>query len=138
MGLPKKEHLLAQIVRQQKPTTPPQKPHFLNLLLGRASQYLVRASTVIGFSQQLTLNSKPKTPTFLYFLYVLCRAFTAPGESFIRRWLHTTSIQHLSNNLPPLLKSKARTSSLPRLATQQVRMHPNLNMLLCSIFNKQL
>ncbi len=117
-GKPKKEHLIAQVVRQQKPTAPPQKPHFLNLFLCGASQYLVRTSTVIGFSQQSTVNTKPKTPTFLYILYVLCRAFTTPRESFIRRWLHSTNIQRLSSNLPTLLKLKARTSSLPRLATQ--------------------
>ena len=110
--------LLAQIVRQQKPTVAPQKPHFLNLLLGSASQYLARASTVIDFSQQSTLNTKPKIQTFQYFLYVLCMAFTTPGDSFIRRWLHSTSIQRPSNNLLHLLKSKARTSSLPRLAWQ--------------------
>ena len=112
MGLPKKEHLLAQIVRQQKPTAPPQKPHFLNLLLGRASQYLVRASTVIGFSQQSTLNTKPKIPTFLYFLYYagpsqhLVRA--SQGVGFIQQAYsdRATTCLLFSNQSPDILLAK--------------------------------
>ncbi len=86
------------------------------------------------------LQPRPKTPTFLYFLYVLCRAFITPGESFIRRWLHSTSPQQPSSSTCILVSNQKPGHPPCKGLRAQSSTYASKPLLSCCviIFNKEL